>query len=66
MNYRKETYKETLHLLKLFDTQMNFLEGESNAMTLKDSLVFDRIHFGHTYLHYYFPNFLEIFLKSLL
>lgn len=35
MNYRKETYQETLHLLKLFDTQMNFLEGESNAYDTK-------------------------------
>ena len=35
MNYGKETYKETLHLFKLSDTQMNFLDGESNAYDTK-------------------------------
>lgn len=72
MSYGEETCKETLHLPKLFDTKMNFSEGEGNAydskvmpMTLKDSLVFGRIHLGPVYLHYYFPNFLEIFLKGL-
>ena len=33
--FMKRNLKETLHLLKLFDTQMNFLEGESNAYDTK-------------------------------
>ena len=35
MSYGEETCKETLHLPKLFDTKMNFLEEEGNAYDSK-------------------------------
>lgn len=63
MSYRKETCKEISHFSRFFDAKMNFLEGKGNAFN--SPLVFCGIHFGPLYLHYYFPNFFEIFLKDL-